>query len=181
MSRSGYVRSTTIAALGAGALAFVTPAPRLIWNATASAPTGLYALLLGGQLHPLDLVAARPPEAIAAYLADGGFLPKGVPLLKRVLAVSGQTICRTGDVVTVDQIEVGVAQSRDHLGGALPRWSGCRRLSADEIFLMNPTVPDSLDGRYFGPIPIASIIGRAVPLWTNAAGDGRFVWRAAVD
>jgi type IV secretory pathway protease TraF len=46
---------------------------------------------------------------------------------------------------------------------------------------MNPTVQDSLDGRYFGPFPVTSIVARAVPIWTDEAGDGRFVWRAAVD
>ena len=39
-------------------------------------------------------------------------------------------------------------------------------------------VPDSLDGRYFGPIPASSVIGRALPLWTDEDGDGRFVCRA---
>ena len=43
---------------------------------------------------------------------------------------------------------------------------------------MNWDVPDSLDGRYFGPIPASSVIGRALPLWTDEDGDGRFVWRA---
>jgi type IV secretory pathway protease TraF len=46
---------------------------------------------------------------------------------------------------------------------------------------MNPTVPDSLDGRYFGPLPVASIVARATPLYTDEDGDGRFVWRAATD
>jgi type IV secretory pathway protease TraF len=26
----------------------------------------------------------------------------------------------------------------------------------------------SLDGRYFGPIPVSTIVGRAEPLWTSA-------------
>jgi conjugative transfer signal peptidase TraF len=181
MSRFGYVMSTYFATLGLGASAFFHPAPRLIWNATASTPTGLYALRPVGRLQALELVAARPPEPIASYLADGGFLPKGMPLLKRVMAISGQTICRAGDVVTVDQVEVGTAHDRDHLGRPLPRWSGCHTLSAGEVFLMNPTVPDSLDGRYFGPLPVTSIVARAVPLWTDEAGDDRFVWRAATD
>jgi hypothetical protein len=29
--------------------------------------------------------------------------------------------------------------------------------------------PSSLDGRYFGVLPISSVIGRAVSLWTAAA------------
>lgn len=181
MTRFGYVMTTYFAMLGIGALAFFHPAPRLIWNATASTPTGLYALHPAGQLHTLELVVVRPPEPIASYLADGGFLPKGVPLLKHVMALPGQIVCRDGDVVTVDHVEVGLAHDRDHLRRPLPRWSGCRALRPGEVFLMNPTVPDSLDGRYFGPLPAASIIARAVPLWTDEAGDGRFIWRAATD
>ena len=43
---------------------------------------------------------------------------------------------------------------------------------------MNADVRDSLDGRYFGPIPVSAVIGRATPIYTDEAGDGRFVWRA---
>jgi type IV secretory pathway protease TraF len=44
---------------------------------------------------------------------------------------------------------------------------------------MNAQVRDSLDGRYFGPISASSIIGRAVPLWTDEDGTGRYEWRAS--
>jgi conjugative transfer signal peptidase TraF len=181
MTRFAYVMTTYLAMLVFIGLAFVHPAPRLIWNATASTPTGLYTLRPAGQLRALDLVAVRAPEPIASYLADGGFLPKGVPLLKHVMALPGQTVCRAGDAIIVDHISVGAARERDHLGRPLPRWSGCHTLGSSEVFLMNPTVPDSLDGRYFGPLPTAAIVARAVPLWTDEAGDGRFVWRAATD
>lgn len=181
MNRFGYVMVTYLAMLGIGGLALFHPAPQLIWNATASTPTGLHALRPVGQLHVLELVAVRPPEPIAGYLANGGFLPQGVPLLKHVMALPGQTVCRAGDVVTIDHVDAGTAHDRDHLGRPLPRWSGCHTLQPGEVFLMNPTVPDSLDGRYFGPLPVTSIVARAVPLWTDEAADGRFVWRAATD
>ena len=42
---------------------------------------------------------------------------------------------------------------------------------------MNARVRDSFDGRYFGVLPSARIIGRAVPVWTDAHGTGRFTWR----
>jgi len=32
---------------------------------------------------------------------------------------------------------------------------------------MNRQSALSLDGRYFGPLPAASIVGRAIPLWTE--------------
>jgi len=179
MTPFGYLMLTYLAALVAGALALVHPAPRLIWNATASTPIGLYVLHPVGELHALELVAVRLPEPIASFLADGGFLPQGVPLLKRVMALPGQTVCRSGDTVSVDHVDVGAAHDHDHRGRPLPRWSGCHTLEPGEVFLMNPNVPDSLDGRYFGSLPVTSIVARAAPLWTNEAGDGHFVWRAA--
>ncbi len=175
MTRAIYVMMASLAILGTSIPAFLHPAPRLIWNATASTPIGLYTLRPIGQLHVRDLVAAWPPEPVAKFLERGGFLPKDVPLLKQVIALPGQTICRLDDIVTIDGIAVGAAHERDHLGRPLPRWTGCQRLRADEVFLMNPNVPDSLDGRYFGSSPSTSIAARAVPLWTDDASQSRFV------
>ena len=142
MTRFGYVAKTCCAMLASAGMAFVHPMPRLIWNATASTPTGLYALRPVGPLHALELVAVRPPEPVARFLSQGGFLPNGVPLLKHVMALPGQTVCRSGDGVTVDGLAVGDAHERDHLGRPLPRWSGCRTLQPGEVFLMNLAIPD---------------------------------------
>jgi type IV secretory pathway protease TraF len=77
-------------------------------------------------------------------------------------------VCRAGTAITIDGRDVGAAQERDHGGRPLPVWQGCRVIGEDEVFLMNPDEPASLDGRYFGPIPVSSIAGRAEPLWTSA-------------
>lgn len=177
MSGAIYATTAALALLGTGVPAVIHPAPRLTWNATASTPTGLYALTPIGQVHVRDLVVAWPPQPVANFLEEGGFLPKGVPLLKQVMALPGQMICRADDIVMIDGTAVGTARDRDHRGRPLPRWTGCHRLRANEVFLMNPNVPDSLDGRYFGPFPLSAIAARAVPLWTNAAGQSRFVPR----
>ena len=84
----------------------------------------------------------------------------------------------TGLFSTVDDIDMGEALERDRLSRPLPVWRGCRVVAPSELFLMNWQVRDSLDGRYFGPLPAASVMGRATPLYTNEDGDGRFVWRA---
>lgn len=60
----------------------------------------------------------------------------------------------------------------------MPVWQGCRRIAPGTVFLMNLTVRDSLDGRYFGPIAARTIIGRATPIYTDEAANGQFVWRA---
>ncbi|MCW6536256.1 S26 family signal peptidase [Sphingomonas lycopersici] len=153
--------------------------PRFIWNASASAPIGLYAIHAGAPIGRFDLVAVMPPEPLAAFLARRDYLAGGVPLLKHVLGVAGQRICRSGSIVTIDGMAVAAALPRDRAGRALPVWQGCRRLAAGEVFLVNQGVRDSFDGRYFGPIPTRQIIGRAAPLWTDEHADGRFEWRAS--
>jgi conjugative transfer signal peptidase TraF len=142
------------------------PAPRLIWNASDSVPVGLYSVHRVGKLVVSDLVVAFPPEPLASLLARGAYLPVGLPLVKRIVALSGQLVCRDQLRITVDGIEMGMAQERDHRGVQLPNWQGCQTLAQGKVFLMNWDEPSSLDSRYFGPIPAAAIVGRAQPLWT---------------
>lgn len=145
------------------------PAPILVWNASGSAPIGLYHVQPAVVLVVTMLVLATPPEPLASALARGGYLPHGVPLLKRILALPGQWVCREELIISVDGVKVGTARERDRRGRALPVWQGCRTIANGEVFLMNWDEPTSLDGRYFGPIPISAIISRAEPLWTFGA------------
>ena len=172
MRRHRYVLATAIAA-SAFAAAFVAvavadPLPRVIWNASASAPIGLY------RIHPESdpptgaLVAIAPPERLSSWLSARGYLPEGVPLLKHVAARAGQRVCRVGGVVSVDARRVAIARARDGRGRPLPVWQGCRTLRPGELLLLNPAHPDSLDGRYFGPLPASVVIGSATPLWLRA-------------
>src|SRR3546814_11123613 len=113
------------------------------------------------------------------FLSDGGYLPRGVPLMKHVAALPGQRVCRNGTAITVDGIAMGDALDHDRRGRPLPIWTGCRLVAEGELFLMNRQVRDSLDRRYFGPLPAHLVIGRAPLLSIHAAGNGRFVCRAA--
>jgi conjugative transfer signal peptidase TraF len=150
--------------MGAGIL---NPQPRFIWNASESVPTGLYALRPVDRWYVTELVAVRPPDALAAYLASNGYLPLGLPILKRILALPGQTVCRNGLLIVVDDVEVGAAQKSDSKGRPLPDWQGCMIVGDGQVFLMNWQSETSLDGRYFGLVAKANVIGRAVPLWTE--------------
>jgi conjugative transfer signal peptidase TraF len=162
--------SIILAMCGAAALVLSpveNTSPSYIWNASESLPIGLYRLQEAGQLDVTELVAVRPPEPLSSFLDFNGYLPSGLPMLKRVLAVPGQTVCRTGLTIVVDSIEMGEARERDHRGRPLPVWRGCRVIAQDEIFLMNWQSAESFDGRYFGPIPRSAVIGQAFPVWTR--------------
>ena len=146
---------------------WVHPMPRLIWNASASVPVGLYAVRPEIARKPNDLVVVAPPAPLADFLANGGYLPRGVPLLKRIAAVGGQRVCRTRRAVSVDGETIATALEKDRRGRLLPHWSGCLTLTPGQVLLLNRDVPDSLDGRYFGPLPTSTIVGQAHPIWTT--------------
>ena len=141
--------------------------PLYIWNASNSVPIGLYRVQPATRLAVTELVAVQPPDPLAAFLDLNGYLPIRVPMLKRVLALPGQTVCRNGLTIAVDGIEVGDAHERDGRGRPLPAWHGCRVIAGGDVFVMNWQSADSLDGRYFGPLPASAIVGRAVPVWTD--------------
>lgn len=126
------------------------PLPLYIWNASASVPIGLYRLRPADQFHVTELVAVQPPEPLATFLDLNGYLPIGVPMLKRVLALPGQTVCRSGPTISVDDIAMGEARNSDGRGRPLPKSQGCHVVGDGELFLMNWQSDDSLDGRYFG-------------------------------
>ncbi|TGP85933.1 MULTISPECIES: S26 family signal peptidase [unclassified Mesorhizobium] len=178
MTRHAIVLATALAITAMLCPAFTEVSPRFIWNASASTPIGLYLIDGGVPFSANDLVAVEPPEPLATLLADRGYLPKRVPLIKHILAVSGQTVCRKELVISVSGTDVGTALKHDRNGRDLPDWQGCRRIPAGAVFLMNSHVRESFDGRYFGFLTTDHIIGRAVPLWTDEQGGGHFQWRA---
>ena len=180
MTRRRYFILTLYLAGGLGCgfatVAWLDPRPRLIWNASASAPIGLYRLQVGNQVARGDLVAIMPPRDLAQQMAKRRYLANGVPMLKRIAALPGQTVCRHGENVSIDAVHVADAHPRDRSGRPLPVWRGCRLVPPHSLFVIN-AAPDSFDSRYFGPIPDAGLIGRAQPLFTRDAPDKPLVWR----
>src|SRR5262249_22704635 len=142
------------------------PMPRFVWNASESVPLGLYSVEPVGKLAVTNLVVAMPPDPLATFLAERGYLPLGVPLIKRILALPGQSVCRNQLAIIVDGIETGTALVHDRRGRALPLWQGCRVIAQGEVFLINWHEPGPRDARSFGPIPLHAIVGRAKPVWT---------------
>lgn len=166
MTRFAWVIATYVSALLTTGLVFFHPQKKLLWNASASAPIGLYRIEPIDQLNVADLAVVLPPEELADFLDRRGYLPKGVPLLKRVLALPGTKVCRNGKAISAYDMVYGEALDRDSRGRPLPVWQGCVTVEKGRAFFMNWDVRDSLDGRYFGVLPLSTVIGRAVPLWT---------------
>lgn len=157
--------ATAVACLGAVATAVCSPRPRLIWNASASAPIGLYYVMPGAPVRVGDMVVARLPRGLVALAAHRRYLPSNVPLVKRVAAGPGARLCAIGHLVLIDGKVAASRRDVDRAGRPLPAWHGCRTLARGDMFLLMAGVPDSFDGRYFGVTGRRDLIGKATPLW----------------
>lgn len=140
----------------------------VVYNPTDSVPRGWYrvgSLDNATSLHVGSIVLARLPPDVAAFAGQRGYLPNGVPILKRVGAVAPQAVCVRGQTVLVDGKVVATARTHDGAHRPLQTWTQCRSLAEGELFLLSRTNPASFDSRYFGPIPASAVLGVARPLW----------------
>ena len=143
------------------------PRPLLVWNASASAPVGLYWVLLSARIDAGDMVIARVPASVRLLAAERHYLPANVPLVKRVAAVPGDTICALGERIFVNGRRIAMRLVYDRAGRLMPWWHGCVRLGSNAYFLLMTDSPASFDGRYFGPTETENIIGKVRLLWAR--------------
>jgi len=145
---------------------------RIVYNPSDSVARGWYLIAPMPDttaLHPGRIVLARLPVGVAAFAAQRGYLPEGVPILKRLGAVAPQWVCVQDRMVRIDGATVATVRAHDGAHRPMPLWSSCRLLAGGELFLLSSTNPASFDSRYFGPIDAAMVLGVAHPLWTSEA------------
>ncbi len=151
-----------LALLGAAAVldAIVRPSPRFVWNLSASAPLGLYVVSSKGEIAAGDTVIARVPALWRLWAGRRRYIPINVPLVKRVAAIPGDSVCAIGTLVQINGRGVAIRRLSDGRGRDMPDWHGCTTLGQREYLLLGDG-PDSFDGRYFGPTGRNDIIGKA--------------------
>ena len=159
---------TAIPVLTLAVASVVSLPKKLIYNASESASIGFY-WLDNRPLERGDYVLVRVPERVRNLVEERGYLPPDVPLVKRVVGLNGDRICRQNEAILVDGLVVAIAKLRDGKGRKMPVWHGCHILTEQAVFLLQDH-PQSFDGRYFGPVDRRLIIGRATWLrlpWRN--------------
>ncbi len=172
-----------IAAIGALGLTVATVGAALalpkvsIWNATASVPRGLYWIAHDRRPTKGQLAILWLPRDAATLADQRHYLPRDVPLIKPVAAAPGQQVCRANRDISIDGHVVALALANDSVGRSLPVWSGCFSVASDRLFVLNPAVPTSFDGRYFGPVDSSKLIGRAVPVVTEDPVTHQYRWQ----
>ena len=96
------------------------PRPRLLWNASASAPVGLWRVLPGAPVGRGDMVVVRLGEPWRGFAARRHSLPANVPLLKRIAAGPGDRVCAFEAWIFVEGRLVAVQRHNNGAGRPLP-------------------------------------------------------------
>jgi conjugative transfer signal peptidase TraF len=165
-SRRVRRRIALLTAFGLAALtlsSFLRGPPALVWNATPSVPLGLYGIVRGSPQRG-DLVLIDPPPTVRALTTARGYLSPRALLIKPVIAIAGDRVCRLHSFVWIAGHRVVIARPADAQGRLLPSWRGCRVLKPGQIFVLGRSM-DSFDSRYFGPIDRLFVVGVAFPIW----------------
>lgn len=160
--RTGVCLALTLAGAAFGLLSLQPLQPALVWNHTESVPIGLYSVEHKTPVRG-DIVVIAPTGALQATLDDYGVLPAGRMLLKQLAAASGDTVCGDGVSITINGAVAATARTKTASGRALPQWTGCRTLGADDVVVLT-SHGGSFDSRYLGPVGADQIVGVAHPL-----------------
>ena len=150
-----------------GLTSLFPPTPRLVWNASASAPIGLYAVTPGALIDAGDMVIARVPDLYRMLAAQRRYVPANVPLVKHVAAAAGDEVCALGTQIFVNGRWLTDRRVTDAAGRPMPWWNGCVRLHGRQLFLLMSNSPASFDGRYFGVTEGSQVGGKARLLWAR--------------
>jgi signal peptidase I len=109
--------------------------------------------------------------------------PPHADLVKRVIALPGQTIYSAGNSIYVDgrRLPESYLPPRDPLGSPIPAasWAHPFHVPPGEFYVMGDNRQFSCDSRSWGPIQANSIIGKVVLLfWHQGHPDLHFFWSA---
>jgi len=155
-----------------GVAAVVATAAGFRVNTTASAPSGVWRIapLGSAQIERGELVSICPPPlGIVAAMRERGYLHPGdcadthtTPLLKPVVAVAGDTVTVTpGAALMVN----GKSLPASAAEAGMPAWTpGTYRVQPGELWVLSSYSGGSFDSRYFGPVAVKNLRGRAAPI-----------------
>lgn len=143
-------------------------------NTTASLPLGLWRItdqIEKGAYASACVPPTAPMMAVAIerrYLPDGSCNGGYAPLLKRIVAVAGDTVTLTPEAVIVNGVPLPNSATLAYRAiDPLPAIArGDYTVGQGEYWLLATDSPRSFDSRYFGPLRRADIEHGMAPLLT---------------
>lgn len=142
------------------------PGLRLYLNLSPSEPEGLYRVVpFDGRLKHQDYVLLTPPVNAHPYIYGRGWLPKNRLLLKNVRGLPGDQVQITDRAIYINGHYIGPIKEQDSAGLPMPKLRGRIPIPANHFLPIANRIPNSFDGRYFGPVSNDRIVHVVKPFW----------------
>jgi conjugative transfer signal peptidase TraF len=141
-------------------------------NTSPSLPIGLYRTTSDPNASLVEFCPAEPFGSLAFERGyrDRGACPDGAtPLLKPVVARPGDVVELSGKGIAVDGnlLSNSAPLPADTKGRPLVPWKfGRYTVQSGDVWVASSYNRRSFDSRYFGPVPVSSIRGHLLPLFT---------------
>lgn len=128
-----------------------------VMQATDVEGTSMEPNLYTGQRLMIDKITYEFSEPLRGDVVVIKIVDSEIPLIKRVVALAGETVEVRNGIVFVD----GIQLAEPYLQNVNQQNYGPVLVSAEHIFVMGDNRPVSHDSRSFGPVDIYRVIGKA--------------------
>ena len=142
------------------------PPNTLFYNRSGSMPLGYYLAIPSKNIQKGDLVCIELPKEMESYAIERGWIKPGELLLKKVGAMYGETYEITDRLIQIEGKYVGPVYEQDRKGQTMPVRRGTFTVKKNHFLPVAEQSPTSFDGRYYGDVPMESIITKVIPLVT---------------
>jgi type IV secretory pathway protease TraF len=147
--------------LGGVVLVAIVSTHWIQYNISPSVPLGFYRLTALGTAPRVGTLVLLPVPAVMRPWWPHPW----IKLLKPIAGVAGDEVCVEEGWLRVAGNWIGPVFTEAQ-GKPLPQiWSGCRTIAEGDVFLASE-VPNSMDSRYWGMTPVATLTAQAIPLLT---------------
>ncbi|WP_440617200.1 signal peptidase I [Cysteiniphilum sp. 6C5] len=135
-----------------------------IQQLTPSMPEGWYFTYPVADYHKGDNVVFIPNQQTEHYILTRKWLPRNIPLLKKIVGVPGDLLCIKGQNVYINEQWIGKIYQTDGKGNMLPVFQFCGKIPKGRYFMQGVANPHSFDSRYYGLVDKSQIMSKAVKL-----------------
>jgi conjugative transfer signal peptidase TraF len=133
-------------------------------NTTDSMPKGIYRRVKTN-IQNGDIVVIDLPQEIKTKYANLEPVIRKKPLLKRVISIGGDDVCRHGNDVIIGANAVFPIKKNIRNIFPFSQERVCKTLATDEFFAASFN-ENSFDSRYFGPLKSSQIITKVTSFLT---------------
>lgn len=148
-------------------------------NETTSVPKGLWQATQAPLTHGQIVSFCPPDNALFQLFKKRGYAPERDDCPGRYTRFLKPIAALPGDTVEVSEVGIRVngkllrnskPLKQDALGRPFPIYPlGTYKVAPHTVWLVSHYVPNSVDARYFGPLPMSAIQSPMKPIWTEYA------------